>query len=63
METTNLTSPMSPDLLARRLFTSHAEVRMSVFHFIEGWYNPPRCHSALDYESPAGYEKKHRAAA
>ncbi|QDE68578.1 transposase [Myxococcus xanthus] len=51
------------ELLARRRFTSHAEARMAVFRFIEGWYNPLRRHSALDYESPAGYEKKHRAAA
>jgi transposase InsO family protein len=26
--------------------------------FIEGFYNPHRRHSALDYESPAGYETK-----
>jgi transposase InsO family protein len=25
---------------------------MAVFDFIEGWYNPHRRHSGLDYESP-----------
>ena len=30
---------------------------------LEGWYNPHRRHSALDYESPISYEKKHRPAA
>lgn len=51
------------ELLARRNFRSHAEARMALFEFIEGWYNPHRRHSALDYESPANYEKKYRAAA
>jgi putative transposase len=31
--------------------------------FVEGWYNPRRRHSALHYESPISYEKKHRLAA
>jgi putative transposase len=51
------------ELLERRSFRSHAEARMALFEFIEGWYNPHRRHSALDYESPTNYEKKYRAAA
>jgi putative transposase len=31
---------------------------MAVFTFIEGWYNPRRRHSALDYLSPVDYEKR-----
>jgi putative transposase len=27
--------------------------------FIEGWYNPHRRHSGLDYESPISYEQRH----
>jgi len=38
-------------------------LRYIVFEYIEGWYNPHRRHSALDYESPTSYEKKHRPAA
>ena len=30
---------------------------MAVFEFIEGWYNPRRRHSALDYLSPVDYER------
>ena len=30
---------------------------MAVFEFIEGWYNPHRRHSALDYLSPINYEE------
>lgn len=36
---------------------------MAVFDYIEGFYNPRRRHSALDYLSPINYEKKHRDAA
>ena len=35
------------ELLDRRRFRSHAEARMAVFEFIEGWYNPRRRHSAI----------------
>jgi hypothetical protein len=39
--------------------TPNAEARMAVFEFIEGWYNPHRRHSALDYLSPINYERSH----
>jgi putative transposase len=44
------------ELLDRRSFRSHAEVRMAVFAFIEGFYHPTRRHSALGYLSPIEYE-------
>lgn len=33
--------------------------RLAVCEFIEGWYNPHRRHSALDYLSPIAYEEGH----
>jgi putative transposase len=48
---------LETELLDRRRFASHAEARMAVFDFIEGWYNPRRRHSALDYKSPLEYER------
>ena len=45
------------ELLERRRFRSHAEARMAVFEFIEGWYNPRRRHSAIGYQSPVNYER------
>jgi putative transposase len=51
------------ELLDRKRFQTHAEARMAVFRYIEGWYNPHRRHSALDYQSPVNYERKHLAAA
>ena len=45
------------ELLDRRRFRSHAEARMAVFEFIEGWYNTCRRHSAIGYLSPINYER------
>jgi putative transposase len=49
------------ELLNRQSFQTHVEARMAVFDFIEGWYNPHRRHSALDYLSPINYERSHQS--
>lgn len=49
------------ELLDRTSFKTQAEARMAVFDFIEGWYNPHRRHSALDYLSPIDYERAYGA--
>jgi len=49
------------ELLDRSSFRTPAEARLAVFGFIEGWYNPQRRHSALDYESPLAFEQQHAA--
>lgn len=46
------------ELIDRNRFRSHTEARMAVFHFIEGFYNPTRRHSALGYLSPLEYERR-----
>ena len=51
------------ELLERESFRTPAEAKAAVFDFIEGWYNPHRRHSSLDYESPVSYERKHESAA
>ena len=51
------------ELLDRRRFATQAEAKTAVFDFIEGFYNPRRRHSALDYDSPVEYERKHAEAA
>ena len=43
--------------LDRRNYRTQAEARMSVFQYIEGWYNLHRRHSALGYLSPMNFEK------
>jgi len=40
------------ELLEQRSLRTQAEARMAVFEFMEGWYNPHRRHSGLDYMSP-----------
>jgi len=54
---------LQSELIERRTFRTHPEARMAIFDFIEGFYNPDRRHSALDYLSPIRYEEKHRSAA
>jgi putative transposase len=51
------------ELLDRHTLRSHSEARLAIFKYIEGWYNPRRRHSALDYQSPVSYELKHLTAA
>jgi len=51
------------ELLDRRRFRSQVEARMAVFDYLEGFYNPRRRHSALDYKSPMEYERTQLAAA
>jgi putative transposase len=51
------------ELLHRRRFATQAEAKMAVFDFIEGFYNSRRRHSALDYDSPIDYERRHALAA
>jgi putative transposase len=47
------------ELLDRRRFKTQIEARIAISEFIEGWYNPHRRHSALDYLSPINYESNH----
>ena len=42
-------------------YTTEAQARMEVFKYIEMFYNPTRRHSALDYLSPAEYERRYEA--
>jgi putative transposase len=46
------------ELLDRRRFKTHAEARIAVFEFIEGFYNPRRRHSSLGYLSPITFERQ-----
>lgn len=48
------------ELLARVHFVTRAEARLGLFEYIEGWYNPHRRHSGLDYLSPIQYERRHQ---
>lgn len=45
------------ELLDRYRFRTHAEAKLAIFRFIEGWYNPHRRHSACGNQAPMQYEK------
>jgi putative transposase len=45
------------ELLDQVSFKTQAEGRRAVFDFIEGFYNPQRRHSSIDYLSPIAYER------
>ncbi len=47
------------ELLGRYSFRTPKEARTALFRYIEGWYNPRRRHSSLDYLSPAKFEAKY----
>ena len=55
--------PLECELLDRRSFRRHAEARMAIFEFVEGFYNPRRRHSALGYHSPGDFEANQAEAA
>ncbi len=48
------------ELLDRVTLRRRCEARLEIFEFIEGWYNPHRRHSALDYLSPEEYERRYQ---
>jgi putative transposase len=41
----------------RRSYHTPTEARLDLFHYLEGWYNPHRRHSALGNRSPIHYER------
>lgn len=45
---------------ANEQFDTRAQARTAIFEYIEAWYNRQRLHSALDYLSPAGFERQPR---
>ncbi|WP_259059048.1 IS3 family transposase [Salinibacter ruber] len=49
------------ELIERDTFATKSEARLSVFEFIEGWYNPDRLHSSVGYRSPQNYEEEYRS--
>lgn len=46
------------ELIELQSFRNQCQARSAVFDFIEGWYNPHRRHSALDYLSPINFERR-----
>ena len=47
------------ELLDRHRFATQSQAQLTVFEYLEGWYNPHRRHSALGQRSPINYERFH----
>lgn len=47
------------ELLDRKTWATRAELAQATFEWIEGFYNPERRHSSIDYRSPIDYEQAH----
>jgi putative transposase len=45
------------ELLNRTTLTTRRQAQQEVFRWIEGWYNPHRRHSSINYQSPINYER------
>lgn len=56
-------STLKSELIYRETYKSRGEAEMSVFSFIEIFYNKTRLHSTLGYVSPKEFEEKGRTAA
>ena len=49
-------STLKLELIYRRAFDGIGQVREALFDYIEVFYNRQRLHSALGYQTPAGFE-------
>ena len=47
---------LKKELIHRRHYQTRREAKTSIFEYIEGYYNPVRIHSAIQYYSPVTYE-------
>ena len=56
----SLFATLETEYLTRHRFGTRRTATQAVFTWIEGWYNTHRRHSALDYDSPIEYERRHQ---
>ena len=48
---------LKSELIWRTIFQTRAEAKLAIGRYIDGFYNPVRRHSALDFTSPAKFER------
>ena len=49
---------LETELIDRHTFKTRDQARLELFHYLEGFYNPRRRHSALGYQSPERFEQQ-----
>lgn len=55
-------STLKRELAHRSVWQTRAQARQDIFDYIEVFYNRQRRHSALNYQTPSGFEEQLRAA-
>jgi len=55
-------STLKTELVRGRVFQTHAQAKLAVFEYIEGFYNRKRLHSSIGYCSPVDFEDRMTAA-
>jgi len=48
---------LKSELVWRTVFQTRAEAKAAIARYIDGFYNPVRRHSTLDYVSPVQFER------
>ena len=48
---------LKSELVWRTIFYTRYQADQAIGHYIDGFYNPVRRHSALDFTSPVQFEK------
>lgn len=51
-------STLKTELVHRRTWNGHEDIKLHLFDYIETFYNRRRLHSALNYQSPVDFEAK-----
>ncbi|SMP28293.1 Integrase core domain-containing protein [Shimia sagamensis] len=46
------------ELIRRQSWDTRRQAEMAIFEYMDGFYNPRRRHSALDWKSPVAFERK-----
>jgi transposase InsO family protein len=49
---------LKSECVYHRDYLTRRDARTHIFSYIEGFYNPHRLHSSLDYMSPETYERE-----
>jgi len=48
---------LKSELIWRTIYQTREQAEIAIARYIDGFYNPVRRHSALDYLSPAQFER------
>ena len=53
-------STLKSELIGRQSWSTHPELKLAIFDYVETFYNRKRLHSSLNYQSPNQFEEQHR---